>query len=93
LQEFSGFDFETQRSECLLLQKLRNFRRFINAMLVRILITDAGGAAFHRSGYSPKRLFTEAAIHRTLLQVEHSPNVLFTEKVAIPLWDCSPNVL
>ncbi len=62
-------------------------------MLVRILITDAGGAAFHRSGYSPKRLFTEAAIHRTLLQVEHSSNILFTEKAAIPLWDCSLNVL
>ncbi len=34
-------------------------------------------------------LFTETPFHRS----GFSPNVLFTEKAAIHLWDCSPNVL
>ncbi len=34
-------------------------------------------------------LFTETPFHRS----GFSPNVLFTERAAIHLWDCSPNVL
>jgi hypothetical protein len=34
-------------------------------------------------------LFTETPFHR----IGFSPNILFTEKAAIHLWDCSPNVL
>jgi len=33
-------------------------------------------------------LFTETPFHRS----GFSPNVLFTEKAAIHLWDCSPNI-
>jgi hypothetical protein len=41
-----------------------------------------GGAAFHRSSFSSKRLFIEAAFHQMYIEVAHSLNGFFIEKAA-----------
>jgi hypothetical protein len=41
------------------------------------------------SPYTVEWLFNETPFHRS----GFSPNVIFTKKAAIHLWDCSPNVL
>ncbi len=63
-------------------------------MNIKIIYKNLDGYYFSRcwtfsSIYQVEWLFTETPFHRS----GFSPNVLFTERAAIHLWDCSPNVL
>jgi hypothetical protein len=42
-----------------------------------------GGAAFHRSGFSSKQLFIEAAFHETYIEVAHSLNGFFIDTLSV----------